>query len=74
MKTKVKKGWYRFGDLHLVVTERYGNDKRLDWVCVRGHEEANRVWHGGVLGEVIWVGNRLCDFDPSTLKDSSDFR
>lgn len=50
------------GSIHLVQTERYGKDKASDWVAVKDVQEAERIWHGGEIREILWVGNRLRDF------------
>ena len=61
-KQKIKRGFYRIGERYLVQTERYGKDKALDWVAVSSKAEAERLWHGGEIREIEWVGNRLRDF------------
>ena len=66
-KTKIMRGLYKVGMLYVVRTERYGSDRVLDWVAVLDLSEAKRIAHGGKLGEIEWVGNRLKDFDPKRI-------
>jgi len=66
-KTKINRGWWMYGDIHIVNTERYGGDRHLDWVAIEGEDEARRIWHGGALREILWVGNRLSDFNIGEL-------
>jgi len=63
-KKKIKKFWYLIDGVHVVQTERYGNDKRKDWVAVKDEKDANWILNGGKLRgiDVLWVGNRLKDF------------
>ncbi len=64
-KKKIRSGLYRIGETYLVRTQRYDNDSQLDWVAVASKREAERLWHGGVIREIEWVGNRLKDFEPN---------
>ena len=58
---KERRGWYRLGDLHLVVTERLGDDKAIDWVAVRDRDQAHAIWHGGTPEGVVAAHNTLRD-------------
>jgi hypothetical protein len=61
MKTKIRSGWYVSRGHHIVETERYGNDKALDWVVVTSEEEAYRIFHGNEIRTYVGVFNRLKD-------------
>jgi hypothetical protein len=71
-RQKIKKGLYRIApNVYLVQTEQYGNDSKLDWVAVSSLVEAERLWNGGTIREIKWVGNRLKDFQLNDYSENS---